>query len=390
MELIDVGRVVLGLVLLIAGGESLVRGASRLAARIGIAPLVIGLVVVSAATSAPELSVTVGAVIREDPGLAVGNVVGSNIANVLLILGISALILPLIVKRQLVRFDIPVMIGITVLFLVLALDGEIGQVDGVLLFAAVVVHVVLSFTISKRDPEVAASVAVEVTDKPEASAVKSIVLSILFVLAGIGLLVGGATFLVEGASNIARGFGVSSLVIGLTVVAIGTSLPELATSIIAVRKGERDLAVGNIVGSNIFNIGVVLGVPAILFPAGIPVPPAAIALDIPLMLAAALALVPIAFTGFVIARWEGLVFVGLYVAYTLYLILAAVQHDALDGFTDVMVFFVLPLLAVTLVAVSSYEVGVIRGRRKARREAGLPVPDDPLLASPEDPSSESK
>ena len=163
---------------------------------------------------------------------------------------------------------------------------------------------------------------------------------------------------------IATGFGVSSLVIGLTVVAIGTSLPELATSIAAVLRGERDLAVGNIVGSNIFNIGVVLGLPAIFFPAGIPVPDAAISLDIPLMIAAAVALVPIAFTGFTIARWEGAVFVGLYVAYTVYLILAAVAHDALRGFSIVMLFFVLPLLAVTLIAVTAYEVGLRRGRRE--------------------------
>lgn len=374
MELLDFGRVLLGLVLLIGGGEVLVRGASALATTLGIPPLVVGLVIVSAATSTPELAVTIGAVIDEEPSLAVGNVVGSNIVNVLLILGLSALFLPLAVKRRLVKFDLPVMVGISLLLLVLALDGEITQIDGVILFAAAVAHVVLSFTLSRKDPHAAPDVATAAaapagtgpvrTRRAPASGVLSYLIPVVLILAGIGLLVFGADLLVTGAVAIATGFGVSSLVIGLTVVAIGTSLPELATSIAAVLRGERDLAVGNIVGSNIFNIGVVLGLPAIFFPAGIPVPDAAISLDIPLMIAAAVALVPIAFTGFTIARWEGAVFVGLYVAYTVYLILAAVAHDALRGFSIVMLFFVLPLLAVTLIAVTAYEVGLRRGRRE--------------------------
>lgn len=385
MDILDVGRVIVGLALLIAGGEALVRGASSLATRFGIAPLVIGLVIVSAATSAPELSVTVGAVIAGDPDLAVGNVVGSNIANILLILGISALILPLLVKRQLVRFDLPVMVGITILLLALALDGEVSQLDGVLLFGAAALHVVLSFWFSKRDPELADAIDVPAAPSKR-SPTAQIGVSVLFVLGGIGLLVVGANFLVDGASNIAASFGVSSLVIGLTVVAVGTSLPELATSIIAVRRGERDIAVGNIVGSNIFNIGVVLGIPAMIFPAGIPVAPSAVALDLPLALAASVALVPIAFTGFAIARWEGGLFVALYVAYTVYLILNAVQHDALSGFTTVMVFFVLPLVAVTLIAVTAYEVGYLRGRKTAKAPA--PAPDEPVTSA--DPSSASK
>jgi len=383
VDLLDVGRVVLGLALLIAGGEALVRGASTLATRLGIAPLVVGLVIVSASTSAPELAVTVGAVAAGDPDLAVGNVVGSNIVNVLFILGLSAMFLPLIVKRQLVRFDIPVMVGITILLLALSLDGEITQLDGILLFAAAAVHVALSFWFSKRDPELAGDLDIPAAPS-KLSPAAQIAAAVAFVLVGIGLLVLGAGFLVEGASNIAAGFGVSSLVIGLTVVAIGTSLPELVTSIVAVRRGERDIAVGNIVGSNIFNIGVVLGIPAMFFPAGIPVAASAIALDLPLALAAAVALLPIAFTGFAIARWEGGLFVALYVAYTVYLILNAVQHDALSGFTTVMVFFVLPLVAITLIAITAYEVGLIRGRRQAadpERDSAAPSPADPSSAN---------
>ncbi len=360
MLLLDIALVVAGLVLLVAGGEALVRGASTLAARAGISPLVIGLVVVSAATSAPELAVTLGAVIEGEPDLALGNVVGSNIVNILLILGLSAIVTPLIIKRQLVRFDIPIMVGLSVLLLVVSLDGRIGVLDGVLLLAGLVLHAVVSIIVGRRevrDPEA-------VPDTPALNARPvPLWLASLLLIAGIGLLVLGAQLLVDGAVSIATSLGVSSLVVGLTVVAIGTSLPELATSIIAVRRGERDMAVGNIVGSNIFNIGMVLGLPAIIFGQGIPVPAAAIALDLPLMLATAVALLPIAFTGFVIARWEGALFVALYVAYTAYLVLASTQHGALAGFTDVMLWFVLPLLAMTLLAVTAFEVGVLRGRR---------------------------
>jgi cation:H+ antiporter len=160
---------------------------------------------------------------------------------------------------------------------------------------------------------------------------------------------------------------VSGLVVGLTVVAIGTSLPELAAAVVAVRRGERDLAVGNVVGSNIFNIGLVLGLPSFLAEGGIPVPQAAIALDMPLMLAASVALLPVAFTGFAVARWEGGLFLTLYVAYMAFVVLAATQHDALRGFTGVMLWFVLPLVAMTLLAFSAFEVGLRQGRREGAR-----------------------
>jgi len=365
MLVLDIAFIVAGLVLLIAGGEALVRGASTLAARAGISPLVIGLVVVSAATSAPELAVTIDAVLSGEPDLALGNVVGSNIVNILLILGISALVMPLVIKRQLVRFDIPVMVGLSILLVVVSLDGRISVLDGVLLLAGVIGHAVMSIIVSRR--EVTDSVASPET-MPLNSKPVPLWLATLLLVAGIGLLVLGARLLVDGAVSIATGLGVSSLVVGLTVVAIGTSLPELATSIIAVRRGERDMAVGNIVGSNIFNIGMVLGLPAIIFGEGIPVPAAAIALDMPLMLATAIALLPIAFTGFVIARWEGGLFVVLYVTYTAYLVLASTQHAALEGFTDVMLWFVLPLIGLTLVVFTAFEVGVIRRRRLVVRE----------------------
>ncbi|MCE7079439.1 calcium/sodium antiporter [Streptomyces sp. ST2-7A] len=384
MDLLDVGRIIAGLVLLTVGGEVLVRGASSLATRVGISSLVVGLTVVSTATSTPELAVTVGAVMRDEPGLAVGNVIGSNIANVLLILGISALVLPLLVKQRLVRLDLPIMVLLSVMLLVMSLDGGIGLVDGVILLAVLIGYTVMTILVSRREDRAervaaerpggagggagaadavgTATVSAPGSDEAPRTSVPK---SLLLVLVGVALLVAGATVLVEGAVNTATAFGVSSLVVGLTVVAVGTSLPELAVSVIAVRRGERDLAVGNVVGSNIANIGLVLGLPAILSSGGLPVPDAAIALDIPLMLAAAVALLPIAFTGFIIARWEGGLFLALYAAYTAFVVLAATQHDALEGFTAVMGWFVLPLVAVTLVAVTAHEFGVRRGRRES-------------------------
>ncbi|WP_062737460.1 calcium/sodium antiporter [Kocuria turfanensis] len=372
MDLLDIGRIVAGLLLLVLGGEFLVRGASALARRVGISSLVVGLTVVSAATSAPELAVTVGAVLSDEPGLAVGNVVGSNIVNVLLILGLSALVIPLVVKQRLVRFDLPLMVALSVGLLLVSLDGLVSAVDGLVLFSAVVVHGVLTVVLGRREAKSpvrpvgsagsspAADVAGEDEEPPATSAGRSVLLVVL----GVALLVGGATLLVEGAVNIATTLGVSSLVVGLTVVAVGTALPELATAIIAVRRGERDLAVGNVVGSNIFNIGVVLGLPALISLEGIPVASAAVAFDMPVMLAAALALLPVAFTGFAVARWEGALFVALYLAYTGYVVLAATEHDALEGFTATMAWFVLPLIAVTLLAFTSYEIGLRKGRQR--------------------------
>lgn len=380
MDALDVARIAAGLVLLVLGGEFLVRGAAALARRMGISALVIGLTVVSAATSAPELAVTIGAVLRDEPGLAVGNVVGSNIVNVLLILGLAALVVPLAVKQRLVRFDVPLMVVLSVGVLLLSLDGRISAVDGLILFCVMLVHVVMTIVISRRGAKIAVDAPdLGVVSPDTGSAVKTEVApadsfgkSLLLVLLGVALLVAGATLLVEGAVNIADSLGVSSLVVGLTVVAVGTSLPELATSIIAVRRGEGDLAVGNVVGSNIFNIGLVLGLPAMISLEGIPVSAAAVAFDMPVMLAAAVALLPIAFTGFAIARWEGGLFVGLYLAYTGYVVLTATAHYALEGFSATMAWFVLPLIAVTLISLTAYEVGLHKGRRSLDKTGTSP------------------
>lgn len=384
MELLDVGRIVLGVILLVGGGELLVRGSASLATRAGLSSLVVGLTVVAAATSAPELAVTVDAVLGGETGLAIGNVVGSNIVNILFILGISALVAPLVVRRVLVRMDVPVLIGISVLTLIFALDGRISRVEGAVLLALLVAHAVLAVVVSRRSKDTAdvstdgagAVAAAEDTAEDAADGASSqkgpgLLVSILLVAGGVGLLVLGARVLVTGAVNIASAMGVSGLVVGLTVVAIGTSLPELTTSVIATVRGERDIAVGNIVGSCIFNLGMVLGMPALIAPGGegLDIPAPAIALDIPLMIAAAVALAPVVFTGYRVGRREGGLFVALYLAYVGFLVLDATRHEALEGFTTVMVLLVLPLVVLTLVGTVGFDLG----RRRERRQ----VPQDP-------------
>jgi cation:H+ antiporter len=358
--LLDIALVVAGLALLTFGGEALVRGASTVAAKINVSPLVIGLVVVSAATSAPEFAVTIGAVLNGEPDLAIGNVVGSNIANILLILGLAAVISPLVIRRQLVKFDIPVMLVASLLLVLFSLDGRISPLEGFALFSILALHAATSVILGRKAQQPPA----DAEDIPIISSRWAIPISLLLVVTGVAMLVGGSQLLVMGAVSLATDLGVSSLVIGLTVVAIGTSLPELATSIIAIRRGETDMAVGNVVGSNIFNIGLVLGVPALIFGEGLPVAGGAIAIDLPLMLAASVALLPIAFTGLLIARWEGAVFLSLYIAYLTYLVLDSTGHDAAQGFTSAMLWLVMPLIAVSLLALTSYEIGVLRERKR--------------------------
>lgn len=340
----------LGLALLLVGAEMLVRGASRLALATGMSPLVIGLTVVAFGTSTPELAVSIGAANSGAPDVALGNVVGSNITNVLLILGMSALIAPLIVSRQLIRVDVPIMVGVSVLALVLALDGGIGRGDGAILAALLVGYTLLQVRLGRTDPA-AGDTALDTVEGPPRGT-RAWVMNVALVGGGLALLILGANWLVDSATLIARQFGLSELVIGLTVVAVGTSMPEIATSIIATIRGQRDLAVGNVVGSNIFNLLGVLGLTAVVSPTGIPVSPAAVNFDIPVMIATAVACLPIFFTGHSIQRWEGAVFLGYYVAYTAYLLLDAAGHDALADFRLAMLWVVIPLTVVTLAVVT--------------------------------------
>lgn len=352
-----------GLLLLIVGAEFLVRGASRLAAWAGISPLVIGLTVVAFGTSAPELAINVQSSLAGQPDIAIGNVVGSNIANVLLILGLSAAIAPLMVQQQVVRQDVPLMIATSVVTYLFALDGLISTLEGFVLFGALFFYVWFLVRQSRKESREVEQEYEQEYAAREKKSLRGWLTNLGLVVFGLGLLVFGANWMVEGAVGAARWLGVDELVIGLTVVAVGTSLPELATSVTAAIKGERDIAVGNVVGSNIFNLMSVLGLSAIIVPVGIPVSQAALNFDIPVMIAVALASFPIFLTGGQIYRWEGFLFIGFYAAYTVYLILNAISHAALPVMNGMMVWFVLPITGLVLLASVVYEFRVRRRRQ---------------------------
>jgi cation:H+ antiporter len=340
-----------GLVALVVGAELLVRGASKLALSFGISPLVVGLTVVSFGTSAPEVAVSVGAALDGNTDIALGNVVGSNIFNVLFILGVSALITPLVVNIQLVRQEVPIMIGASLLLLVLSLDGRLGTFDAALLFGLLLAYTIFLVRQSRRETQAARDeFAAEVKPAADGAWDARSPVQLALIVVGLGLLVLGSDWLVSSAVSIAKSLGVSDVVIGLTIVAAGTSMPEVATSVMAAIKGERDIAVGNVVGSNTFNILGCLGLSGLAAGAdGLAVPAAVLNFDVWVMLAVALACLPVFVTGREIARWEGGVFLLYYVAYVAYLILAAQQHDALGSFSGVMLGFVIPITVVTLV-----------------------------------------
>jgi len=429
-----------GLILLVIGANTLVRGASKLALSFGISPLVVGLTIVAFGTSAPEVAVSVGAVLDGKTDIAIGNVVGSNIFNVLFILGISALIAPLVVNIQLIRQEVPIMLGASLLLLAFAFDGKLSFLEGGSLFGLLAAYTVFLVVQSRRETQAAKDEFADAVQPAEAGAwdshwatqvgqiaaglaalvfgsdylvqasvsfaqamgVSDLVIGLTIVAAGtsmpevatsiaaaikgerdiaVGNVVGSNTFnilgcvglsglasgaaglgiapsvlgsgwLVTAATAFAKALGVSDLVIGLTIVAAGTSMPEVATSVMAAIKGERDIAVGNVVGSNTFNILGCLGISGLAAgSAGLGVPAAVLNFDIWVMLAVALACLPVFVTGREIARWEGGVFLLYYTAYVAYLILAAQQHDALGVFSGVMLSFVIPITVVTLVVV---------------------------------------
>ena len=333
-----------GLAVLIAGAEGLVRGASRLALLAGISPLVVGLTVVAMGTSAPELVVCVKAGLTGNPDLAVGNVVGSNIFNVLFILGAAALITPLVVARQIVRLEVPIMIGASLLMWALALDRRVSAAEGAALTALMIGYT--GWTIRRSRREVAAKR--EEAGPVEPPTARAVLGGVALVAGGLVLLVLGARWFVDGSVSLARALGVSDLVIGLTIVAAGTSMPEVATSVVAALRGERDIAIGNVVGSSIFNVLGILGISALVTPGGLGVASAVVDFDLPVMVAVAIACLPIFMTGYSIGRLEALVFLGYYAAYVAYLVLAAQEHDALPAYSRVVMEFAVPLTALGL------------------------------------------
>ncbi len=348
-----------GLALLVYGAHRLVLGASALAYRAGLTPLVVGLTIVAYGTSAPEMAVSVKAAWSGQVDLAMGNIVGSNIFNVLFILGVSALISPLIVSRQLIRLDVPIMIGVSALLYFFSLDGHLALWESAALLGGAIAYTVFLIRMARREatPESAEQKA----EAKEAAGASGLA-SVASILVGLALLVFGSRLMVDAAVSIASALGVSSVVIGLTIVAAGTSLPEVATSVMAAIKGERDIAVGNVVGSNIFNILAVGGASGLVSLKGLPVPEGIVHFDMPVMVATAVACLPIFFTGHLIARWEGFVFLAYYVAYTAYLVMTATQHASLAVYQDAMLGFVIPLTIVTLIVV------LVRAVSSARTE----------------------
>ncbi len=348
----------LGLVLLVLGANSLVRGASKLAFSFGISPLVVGLTVVAFGTSAPEVAVSVGAALEGTTDIAVGNVVGSNIFNVLFILGVSALIAPLIVNLQLIRQEVPIMIGASILLLLLSMDGVLSWVDGAILVILMVAYTAF-LVIQSRNEKQSGNTEFDVENQPAKPGAWDSRWPAQLGLIALGLffLVVGSDWLVGAAVEFAKVMGVSDVVIALTIVSAGTSLPEVATSVAAALKGERDIAVGNVVGSCTFNVLACLGLASLVaVPAGLQVAPSIMAFDMWVMLAVAFACLPIFLTGREIARWEGAIFLAYYAAYVVYLVLDAQGHDALGFYSNTMLSFVVPITLVTLV------VSVLRGK----------------------------
>ena len=302
-----------GLVLLFIGAEGLIRGSSSLAIKIGITPLVVGLTVVSFGTSAPELVVSLKAALIGNSSIAMGNVLGSNVANIALILGISAIIRPLNVHADVIRREIPIMIGASFLVFFLSLDGSLGIIEGIIFLLILILYTIISIVLARKEknPDVKTEFEEGLKSK------LNVPLSIILMIGGLGLLILGANHFVQGAVVLAKLFQISDVVIGLTIIAIGTSLPELITSIVASYKNEADIAIGNIVGSNIFNLLCILGITAIILPIstrGISI------IDWIVMLFCALILLPLSKTGFRISRIEGgLLFTG-YIIYVYFLL----------------------------------------------------------------------
>lgn len=303
-------QVLAGIVALLVGAEVLVRGGSGLATWLGVRPMVVGLTVVSVGTSVPELAVGIDAALNDSPALAVGNIVGTNLVNLLLILGLSALLVPVVFARQTLRFDLPVMTAAALALLVLALDGQLGRLDGVLLLVGAAAYTVALLRLSRREPDS--------PDAPRADA-RPIRHGVALV-AGIAVIVAGAELLVRGSVAGAEALGVSEAIIGLTVVAIGTSAPELVTTVVSTIRGDRDLAIGNLLGSSIYNIAFVLGLTVVVAPGGAPVPDEVLATDLVLLVATAFVTVPVFLSGSRISRVEGGLFVASYLGYLSWLL----------------------------------------------------------------------
>ena len=307
--LLDFLYIIIGVCLVLWGADRLTEGASALARRMSVPEIVIGLTIVAAGTSAPELFVSMVSALKGTPDLAVGNVVGSNTMNCMLIVGTAAMVAPMTISRSTVRKDIPFSVGASALLILLGLDAFLGRIDGILLLVAFAVFMYYTFTVAtKGNPQDGA---------PIHDVQAPLWRDIVFVLLGLGCLIVGSNLFVDSASSVAAELGVSEGVIGLTIVAGGTSLPELATSVVAARKGQSAIAIGNVIGSNVFNILLILGLTAAVSPMQIQ---GITTLDMSVMFLSVALVWLFSFTRFTVERWEGAVLVGGYLVYLAWLL----------------------------------------------------------------------
>ncbi|SIR71305.1 cation:H+ antiporter [Pseudomonas sp. B10] len=358
LPLINVIELLSGLVLLIIGAELMVRAAVRLAERLHVRPLIIGLTIVALGSSAPQMTVSLQAALTDNPDIAVGSVVGSGIFNILVTLGLSALIIPLRVSRQLVRLDIPLMIGASLLVFILAWNKDLGRFDGVLLLGALALYLGLLLRQSRHSTRPHGA-------RPQDTQ-QSWLISVLMILAGLAMLVFAGRLLLGAAVVVATDLGLSERVIGLTVVAVGTSLPELATSLIAALRGQRDIAVGNVIGANLFNLLGVLGLTALLAPTPLSVSPNALDFDLPVMLGVAALCLPVFYSGYRVTRAEGLLLLGLYLVYGLHVVSFTTGMPLAGKLERLMLFYVLPALLTFLLFTS------IRAWRRQHHKRDVP------------------
>lgn len=331
-----------GIILLVFGADLLVRGAASLAASLGVSPLIIGLTIVAIGTSSPEIAVSLQAAFNAQGAIVLGNIIGSNIANIMLILGMAAMFGPLPVDRAILRRDLPVMIGASLLTFLLTLDRTLSRIDGIIMLLCLTAYLWVMWPRNEHHD------ALHQSHLPQRR-LRALLLQLAMVVGGLALLIVGARWLVDGAVTFATWFGVSELIIGLTIVAVGTSLPEIATSVIAGVRSEGDIAVGNVVGSNVLNLLLVLGATMVLSPQPIAVPESTIALDLPVMVGAALICLPIFFSRRMVSRREGSILLVYYLSYTLYLILSATGSNELPLYNTIVGLILIPLSVVVLV-----------------------------------------
>jgi len=313
-----------GLLALAAGAEVVVRSATRLAASAGVSPMTLGLTVVAIGTSMPELAVGITAANQGTPGLAIGNIAGTNLVNLLFILGLSALLDPLSLHLRVIRLDLPAMVVAALMMTMMSWDGRLARAEGLLLVGTAVIYTIALVQVSRRESHVVRA-EYRVMYPGDAETARPTLYTqakqTLMLVAGMALTVLGAEWLVDGAVAVARAVGISDAVIGLTIVAIGTSAPELATTIVSTIKRERDVAVGNLLGSSIYNILVILGLTCLAVPGGLHVDRVLLLFDIPLMVAVALLCVPVFVTGHRVSRIEGGIFVSVYIAYVVFILI---------------------------------------------------------------------